>query len=141
MRHATLMWREVPVSYTHLDVYKRQLLALQARDVAGGSVLAEQVFSIAGMGQLIMISVLNRDFLVIQAIVFVITVIVVFINLLLDVSYGWLDPRIRMTLRTVSYTHLDVYKRQTKGSVHARPSTYLSAPRMLQVCIMARSGR
>lgn len=78
------------------------LLALQARDVAGGSVLAEQVFSIAGMGQLIMISVLNRDFLVIQAIVFVITVIVVFINLLLDVSYGWLDPRIRMTLRKVN---------------------------------------
>jgi len=73
------------------------IIALQVREVAGGSLLAEQVFSIAGMGQLIMTSVLNQDFLVIQAIVFVITVIVVFCNLLLDVSYGLLDPRIRLT--------------------------------------------
>jgi peptide/nickel transport system permease protein len=73
------------------------LLALQVRSVVGGSLLAEQLFSIAGMSQLIMISVLNKDYLVIQATVFVITIIVVFCNLLLDISYGWMDPRVRLT--------------------------------------------
>jgi len=73
------------------------LVALQVRSIVGGSMLAEQVFNIAGMGRLIMQAVLNRDYLLIQALVLVISVIVVLINMLLDISYGIIDPRIRLS--------------------------------------------
>jgi peptide/nickel transport system permease protein len=72
------------------------LIALQVRSIVGGSLLAEQVFSIAGIGRLILTSVMNRDYLVVQALVLVISGIVVFCNMLLDVAYGIVDPRIRL---------------------------------------------
>lgn len=73
------------------------LIALQVRSLVGGSLLGEQVFSIAGMGRLIMVSVMNKDYLVVQATVFVISLFVVVCNLILDISYGLVDPRIRLT--------------------------------------------
>jgi peptide/nickel transport system permease protein len=75
------------------------LLALQVRSVVGGSLLGEQVFSIAGMGRLILTSVTNKDYLVVQALSLVISIIVVLCNLLLDISYGLIDPRIRISSR------------------------------------------
>jgi peptide/nickel transport system permease protein len=75
------------------------VLALQVRTVAGGSLLVEQIFSIGGMGRLIMTSILSKDYLVIQVLVLVISLFVVFCNLLLDISYGWIDPRIRLAGR------------------------------------------
>ena len=73
------------------------LIALQVRSLVGGSLLGEQVFSIAGMGRLIMVSVMNKDYLVVQATVFVISLFVLACNLILDISYGLVDPRIRLT--------------------------------------------
>lgn len=73
------------------------LIALQVRSLVGGSLLGEQVFSIAGMGRLIMVSVMNKDYLVVQATVFVISLFVVVCNLISDISYGLVDPRIRLT--------------------------------------------
>lgn len=72
------------------------LIALQVRSIVGGSLLAEQVFSIAGIGRLILTSVMNRDYLVVQALVLVISAIVVFCNMILDIAYGIVDPRIRL---------------------------------------------
>lgn len=72
------------------------LIALQVRSIVGGSLLAEQVFSIAGIGRLILTSVMNRDYLVVQALVLVISGIVVFCNMILDIAYGIVDPRIRL---------------------------------------------
>ncbi len=72
------------------------LIALQIRSVVGGSLLAEQVFSIAGISRLITTSVLNNDFLVVQSLVLMISVFVVFMNLILDIAYGIVDPRIRI---------------------------------------------
>ncbi len=72
------------------------LIALQVRSIVGGSLLAEQVFSIAGISRLITTSVMNNDFLVIQSLVLVISIFVVFANLLLDITYGFVDPRIRI---------------------------------------------
>jgi peptide/nickel transport system permease protein len=71
------------------------MLGLQLRHLVGGSVLVETVFSIPGMGQLIVNSAFNRDYLVVQAGVLLIAVVVCFANLLVDISYSWLDPRIR----------------------------------------------
>jgi peptide/nickel transport system permease protein len=73
------------------------LIALQVRSMVGGSLLAEQVFSIAGMGRLIMTSVMNKDYLTIQATTLVISLAVVTCNLLLDIAYGIVDPRIRLS--------------------------------------------
>ena len=63
--------------------------------IFGGSVFIETVFNIPGVGRLMAQSVLQKDFLVVQAGVLVISTVVVFANLLVDISYGLLDPRIR----------------------------------------------
>ena len=63
--------------------------------ILGGSVLIEQVFNIPGMGRLAVDSIFLHDYTYVQGITLVMTVIVVLSNLLIDISYGWLDPRIR----------------------------------------------
>ena len=63
--------------------------------IAGGAVLIEQVFNIPGMGRLAVDSIFTQDYAYVQGIVLVITVVVVLANLLVDISYGWFDPRIR----------------------------------------------
>jgi peptide/nickel transport system permease protein len=71
------------------------LMGLHIRIMVGGSVLVETVFSIPGMGFLLVNSALNKDFLVVQGGVLLIGSIVCITNLLVDISYGWLDPRLR----------------------------------------------
>ena len=71
------------------------LAGLQLSSIIGGSVLVESVFNIPGMGRLAVDSVLNRDYQVTQGITVVIALAIIFINLLIDISYGWLDPRVR----------------------------------------------
>ncbi len=71
------------------------LLVIQVRSLVGGSLLVEQIFSIAGMGRLIYTSVLSNDYLTIQAITMIIAIFVIICNLLLDFSYGLIDPRVR----------------------------------------------
>ncbi len=71
------------------------VMGLQIRFIFGGAVLVEQVFAIPGMGRLLVEAVIGKDFLVVQGAVLVIGVIVVLVNLLVDISYGWLDPRVR----------------------------------------------
>jgi peptide/nickel transport system permease protein len=71
------------------------LLGIQLRTLVGGSVLVEKVFNIPGMGRLLVDSVMNKDFIVVQACTLIIAAVVLLANLLVDISYGWLDPRIR----------------------------------------------
>jgi peptide/nickel transport system permease protein len=61
----------------------------------GGTVIIENVFNIPGMGRLLVSSVLSLDYQVVQASILVIGIAVVLVNLLVDITYGWLDPRIR----------------------------------------------
>ncbi len=63
--------------------------------IFGGSVLIEQVFNIPGMGRMAVDTLFRHDYPYIQGITLVMTSIIVFSNLLVDLSYGWLDPRIR----------------------------------------------
>lgn len=71
------------------------VLGLQVAFIFGGSVLIETIFNINGIGRLMTQSVMQQDFLVIQAGTLIIAVMVVLSNLIVDISYGWLDPRIR----------------------------------------------
>ena len=61
----------------------------------GGTVIIERIFLIPGIGQLLIDAVFQRDFPTIQAIIVIVAVSIVIINLLVDLLYGWLDPRIR----------------------------------------------
>jgi peptide/nickel transport system permease protein len=63
--------------------------------IFGGSVLVETVFAIPGVGRLLVSSILGQDYVVVQAITFVIAITILSVNLLVDISYGWFDPRIR----------------------------------------------
>ena len=71
------------------------LMGLHLRIMVGGSVLIEQVFTIPGMGRLLVSAAQNKDFIVVQGGVLLIGIIVCLANLLVDISYGWLDPRTR----------------------------------------------
>ncbi len=73
------------------------VVGLQVPTIVGGSMLIEVCFSIAGMGRLIMTSVSNTDYLVIQALVLFISEVVTVCNLALDIVYGIIDPRIRLS--------------------------------------------
>jgi peptide/nickel transport system permease protein len=63
--------------------------------IFGGSVLIETVFNIPGMGRLMVNSIFNQDYVVVQATTLIFGGIVLIVNLIVDLSYGWLDPRIR----------------------------------------------
>jgi peptide/nickel transport system permease protein len=71
------------------------LIGLGVGMIFGASVLVEEIFAIPGVGRLMVSSIFGQDYLVVQAITFVIAVIVLTVNLIVDISYGWLDPRIR----------------------------------------------
>jgi peptide/nickel transport system permease protein len=63
--------------------------------ILGGSVLIETVFNIPGMGRLAVEAIQSQDYSIVQAIVLLTAIMVVSVNLLVDITYGWLDPRIR----------------------------------------------
>jgi len=72
------------------------VIGLQMGWLLGGAVIAEAVFAYPGMGRLAVTAISYRDVPVIQAIVAMTALMVVAVNLMVDVVYGWLDPRIRL---------------------------------------------
>src|SRR5262249_54866642 len=75
------------------------ILGFQLAYLFGGAVITERIFAIPGMGRLLVDSVGARDYPVMQALVLLISFTVVLANLLVDVVYGFLDPRIRVVRR------------------------------------------
>lgn len=71
------------------------VLGLQLGVLIGGAVITEQVFGVPGIGNMLVVSVLNRDLATIQAIALVTAIAVFVINYLVDVAYAYIDPRIR----------------------------------------------
>lgn len=63
--------------------------------IFGGSVIVERIFAIPGVGRLLVDSIFAQDYVVIQSGTLVIALIIILVNVLVDISYGWLDPRIR----------------------------------------------
>jgi len=72
------------------------LLGLQLGVLLGGAVITETVFSWPGIGKLMIDSINSRDYPVVQACVLLISLSYVFVNMLTDLAYAWLDPRIRL---------------------------------------------
>jgi len=71
------------------------VIGLQVGALLGGAVITEEIFAYPGVGRLAIQAIANRDFTVIQAFVLLMAVLIVGINLLVDLSYGLLDPRLR----------------------------------------------
>jgi peptide/nickel transport system permease protein len=71
------------------------LIGIQLRNLVGGSVLVETVFNIPGIGRLMVRAVFDKDFLIVQGCIVMIALVVALANLLVDISYGYFDPRIR----------------------------------------------
>ncbi|HYC36395.1 MAG TPA: ABC transporter permease [Usitatibacter sp.] len=70
------------------------LVALQMPAIFGGAIVTEQIFRVPGIGSLLISAILANDTPVIMAVTFVFACLVILFNLLADVLYGWLDPRI-----------------------------------------------
>jgi ABC-type dipeptide/oligopeptide/nickel transport system permease component len=61
----------------------------------GGAVITENIFGLAGMGQLTITAIYNRDYPVIQGTVLFVALTYLFVNIIVDVMYAYVDPRIR----------------------------------------------
>ncbi|MEG2009340.1 MAG: ABC transporter permease [Oscillospiraceae bacterium] len=70
-------------------------LAFTLVDIIAGSIIIEQVFAIPGVGRLLLSSILGRDLPVVQTIIMIIATVVISVNYLADISYKYIDPRIR----------------------------------------------
>jgi peptide/nickel transport system permease protein len=72
------------------------LVALTMPAIFGGAIITEQIFRIPGIGSLVISAILANDTPVVMAVTFVFACLVVLFNLIADVLYGWLDPRITL---------------------------------------------
>ena len=74
------------------------LVGLQLGNMLGGAIVTETIFSIPGLGSMVVDAVSTRDFPVVQSGVLLIVLLVISVNLLTDILYAYIDPRIRTTL-------------------------------------------
>ena len=72
------------------------VLGINIGFLVGGTVIIENVFALPGLGQLMIASILDRDFPIVQGITLVFSVVVILVYLLTDVTYALLDPRVRL---------------------------------------------
>ncbi len=72
------------------------IMGMIIADILGGSLIIEQVFTIPGIGRLLIMGISNRDFPLVQGMVIYIALIVIAINLLVDIMYHFIDPRIKL---------------------------------------------
>ena len=71
------------------------VIGLQVRYLLGGVVVIEKVFSLPGLGSLLADAVFARDFFVVQSIAMVIVLIILSLNLIIDILYVFIDPRVK----------------------------------------------
>jgi peptide/nickel transport system permease protein len=88
---AKILWKH---GLKNVSVNLLTVISLLANRLLAATVVVEAVFAIPGMGNLIVNAAINRDFPVVQGVVFAMVLVVVTINLVTDVLYGMLDPRI-----------------------------------------------
>ena len=71
------------------------IVGLQIGYLVGGAVIVENVFTLPGVGRLVVQAIEQRDYQLVQSVVFAVAALVILVNLLVDLSYAWVDPRIR----------------------------------------------
>jgi peptide/nickel transport system permease protein len=91
LRERAVVWRH---ALKNAMIPVATIIGLQIGGLIGGSVLVESVFALNGMGSYLVVAILTRDLQVIQALVLIFASAFVLINLVVDLAYAWLDPRI-----------------------------------------------
>ncbi len=71
------------------------IVALQLGNIMAGAVVIERVFTRPGLGRLVVDAILNRDYVIVQSTLIILVVIFILVNLVADIAYGLLDPRVR----------------------------------------------
>ena len=71
------------------------IIGLQFAQLLGGTVIVESIFTIPGLGRLTVDAIMNRDYPVLQGTVLLFAATLLTMNLIIDIFYSWLDPRIR----------------------------------------------
>ncbi|MDB5077644.1 MAG: binding-protein-dependent transport system inner rane component [Chloroflexi bacterium] len=71
------------------------IVGLQVGYLLGGAVVVENVFTLPGVGRLVVQGIQQRDYPLVQSVVFVVAALVIVVNLVVDLAYAWVDPRIR----------------------------------------------
>jgi peptide/nickel transport system permease protein len=71
------------------------VLGLQVAALLAGAIIIEQVFTLRGLGQYIYASILIKDYAIVQTMALYVAAVVVTMNLFVDITYAWFDPRIR----------------------------------------------
>jgi peptide/nickel transport system permease protein len=72
-------------------------LALSIGTMVGGSIVAETIFSYPGLGTTILSAIKGQDYPLVSAVTLIITMMVLIVNFLVEIIYGFIDPRIRAT--------------------------------------------
>ena len=72
------------------------LLGIQVGQLLGGAVVVEEIFSVPGVGRMLLTAIVQRDYALVQGGVLVIAILFVALNIVVDLLYGYLDPRIRL---------------------------------------------
>ena len=72
------------------------VIGLQFGLLLGGAIVCEMIFSWPGVGRLMIFAIYNRDFPLVEAAVFVMAMVFILANLLVDLCYAWLDPRVKL---------------------------------------------
>ncbi|HEV8534931.1 MAG TPA: ABC transporter permease [Candidatus Limnocylindria bacterium] len=72
------------------------LLGIQVGQLLGGAVVVEEIFTIPGVGRMLLAAIVQRDYALVQGAVLAIAIIFVLLNIVVDLLYGYLDPRIRL---------------------------------------------
>lgn len=91
LRERTVVWRHA-VKNALIPVVT--LIGLQIGGLLGGSVIVESLFNLNGVGKYTLEAILRRDFITVQSLVLLFAAAYVIVNLVVDVAYAWLDPRI-----------------------------------------------
>jgi peptide/nickel transport system permease protein len=91
LRERAVVWRH---ALKNAMIPVATIIGLQVGGLIGGSVLVESIFGLNGMGSYLIVSIGTRDIQVVEALVLIFALTFVVVNLLVDLSYAWLDPRI-----------------------------------------------
>ena len=75
------------------------IIGLQMRNIVAGAVVIENIFNIPGIGQMLLNGIMQRDYFMAMACVLVISAMTIFCNLFVDLAYGFIDPRVRKSMR------------------------------------------
>lgn len=91
LRERVVIWRH---TLKNAMIPILTIVGLQVGGLIGGAVIIERIFALHGVGEYLLEAILRRDLLVVQSVVLIFAIAYVVINLVTDIAYAWLDPRI-----------------------------------------------